>query len=93
MTTLAHKRMRLDALLVERDVVPSLARAQAAILAGEVYVNGMRADKAGMPVAEDAAVELRSSRPAFAGRGGSYRPEIAGGVVPLPLGRARALEE
>ncbi len=68
--TVAHKRVRLDALLVERDAVPSLARAQAAILAGEVYVNGLRADKAGMPVAEDAAVEIRSSRPAFASRGG-----------------------
>ena len=63
-------RTRLDALLVRRGLTPTPAKAQAAILAGEVYVNGVRADKAGMPVDEDAAVEFRSSRPAFASRGG-----------------------
>ncbi|MBI2122905.1 MAG: TlyA family RNA methyltransferase [Armatimonadetes bacterium] len=68
--TVAHRRIRLDALLVERGLASSRAKAQAAILAGEVYVNGVRAAKAGMTVADDAAVELRPSRPAFASRGG-----------------------
>lgn len=63
-------RTRLDTLLVHRGLAPTRAQAQAAILAGEVYVDGLRADKAGMPVAENAAVEIRSSRPAFASRGG-----------------------
>ena len=41
-----HKE-RLDVLLVERGLAESRSRAQAVIMAGEVYVNGQKADKAG----------------------------------------------
>ena len=41
------QKKRLDLLLVERGLVESRQKAQAMILAGEVRVNGQRADKAG----------------------------------------------
>src|SRR6266849_936455 len=40
-------RKRLDLLLVELDLADSRQKAQAMILAGEVQVNGTRAEKAG----------------------------------------------
>lgn len=63
-------RTRLDALLVQKGLARSRSSAQAFILAGDVYVDGTRAQKAGMTVEEHAAIEVRSSRPAFVGRGG-----------------------
>lgn len=63
-------RTRLDTLLVQRGLAPSRSSAQARILAGDVFVNGVRAQKAGMTVDERAAIEIRPSRPAFVGRGG-----------------------
>lgn len=63
-------RIRVDALLVARGLVDSRAKAAAAVLAGEVYVNGIRAAKPGQPVTADASVEVRSRRRRFVGRGG-----------------------
>ena len=53
------KKKRLDILLVDRDLVPSRSRAQARIMAGDVYVQGQRCDKAGTRFADDVAIELR----------------------------------
>lgn len=39
-------------------------------MAGEVFVEGQRRDKAGYQVAKDAALEVRSQRPRYASRGG-----------------------
>ena len=63
-------RIRVDALLVERGLVDSRTKAAAAVLAGEVYINGTRAAKPGQPVTVDASVEIRSRRRRFVGRGG-----------------------
>lgn len=63
-------RTRLDAFLVQKGLAPSRTSAQASILAGDVFVNGTRTLKAGMPVDEDALIEIRASRPAFVSRGG-----------------------
>lgn len=63
-------RIRLDVLLVVRGFVRSQAHARAAILAGEVYVDHRRVDKAGTEVSGEALIEVRSRRPAFASRGG-----------------------
>jgi len=63
-------RTRLDALLVQKGLAPSRTSAQASILAGDVFVNGIRAQKAGTTVDEDAVIEIRASRPAFVSRGG-----------------------
>ncbi len=64
-------RKRLDLLLVERAFADSGQKALAMILAGEVQVDGQRAEKAGMPVAEDARIEVFSRTQKFVSRGGT----------------------
>jgi len=63
-------RKRLDHLLVHRGLADSVQKGLAMILAGEVRVNGNRADKAGMPVAEDARISVTSRAQKFVSRGG-----------------------
>jgi len=63
-------RMRLDNLLMVRDLAPNAQKAQAMILAGEVFVNGVRVSTSGTPIAEDAVVEINSREQRYAGRGG-----------------------
>ena len=64
-----HKE-RLDVLLVERGLAETRSRAQAVIMAGEVYVNGQKADKAGMDVPLEAEIEVRGSVCPYVSRGG-----------------------
>ena len=63
-------RKRLDVLIVERGLADSRQKAQAMILAGEVEVDGKRAEKAGLNVAETSRIEIRSRLQKYAGRGG-----------------------
>lgn len=63
-------KMRLDVLLCERGLAQSRQRAQADIMGGCVYVNGQKAVKAGMPVAEEAQVEVRGRAIPYVSRGG-----------------------
>jgi 23S rRNA (cytidine1920-2'-O)/16S rRNA (cytidine1409-2'-O)-methyltransferase len=63
------KRVRLDQLLVQRDLAPSRERAQALILAGAVRVDGGRADRAAAPVAEDAELVVERGK-TYVSRGG-----------------------
>jgi len=63
-------KKRLDVLVVERGVAESRQKAQAMILAGEVLVNGVRADKSGALVAADARIEAAGSVAKYASRGG-----------------------
>ena len=63
-------RKRLDVLLVERGLAESRQKAQAMILAGEVEVAGEKADKAGLPVEEAAAIQVRSRLQKYVSRGG-----------------------
>ena len=63
------KRVRLDQLLVQRELAPSRERAQALILAGAVRVDGDRADRAAAPVAEDAELVVERGK-AYVSRGG-----------------------
>jgi 23S rRNA (cytidine1920-2'-O)/16S rRNA (cytidine1409-2'-O)-methyltransferase len=62
-------KIRLDVMLADRGLAESREKAQALVLAGEVLVNGVRAQKPGQSVAPDASVEVLS-RPAYVGRGG-----------------------
>lgn len=55
--------------MVERGLAETRARSQALIMAGEVLVDGQRADKAGMPVAEGARIEVMRGLP-YVSRGG-----------------------
>ncbi|HTZ99213.1 MAG TPA: TlyA family RNA methyltransferase [Candidatus Aquilonibacter sp.] len=63
-------KARLDVLLVERGLAPSRERAQALLLAGQVRVNGARAEKPGSQVATDARIEIAGEALRYASRGG-----------------------
>jgi 23S rRNA (cytidine1920-2'-O)/16S rRNA (cytidine1409-2'-O)-methyltransferase len=65
----APARRRLDQLLVERGLVESRAKAQALVLAGQVLVDGQRAEKAGHTVPPESRIEL-VTQPPFVSRGG-----------------------
>jgi 23S rRNA (cytidine1920-2'-O)/16S rRNA (cytidine1409-2'-O)-methyltransferase len=62
-------KVRLDVMLAERGLAESREKAQALVLAGEVLVNGVKAQKPGQSVAPDASLEVLS-RPPYVGRGG-----------------------
>jgi 23S rRNA (cytidine1920-2'-O)/16S rRNA (cytidine1409-2'-O)-methyltransferase len=64
------KKKRLDILLVDRGLAESPIKAQAMILAGEVFIDDTRANKAGAPVPEDARVAVTSRTQKYASRGG-----------------------
>ncbi len=66
---MANKKIRLDALLVERGLVDSREKGRRLIMAGEVTVNGQLADKPGTLVAADSVVEIKTP-PRFVSRGG-----------------------
>lgn len=63
------RRLRLDALLVERGLAPDLERARALCMAGLVVVGEGRVDKPGTSVAPDAAVRVRGRGHAYVSRG------------------------
>jgi 23S rRNA (cytidine1920-2'-O)/16S rRNA (cytidine1409-2'-O)-methyltransferase len=63
-------RRRADQLLVERGLVESRARAQALIMAGLVFMDTRRIDKAGDMLSEDAALILKGQDHPWVSRGG-----------------------
>src|SRR5215468_555057 len=63
-------RKRLDVLVVERGLAESRQKAQAMILAGEVTVDGSRAEKAGAAIADSAYIEVHSRLQKYVSRGG-----------------------
>lgn len=77
-------KLRLDQYLCQNGLAPSRERAKALIMAGIVYVNGQKADKAGDPVLPDAAVEVRGHDIGYVSRGG-LKLEKAMQVFPLSL--------
>ena len=64
------KRARLDLLLVERGLFETRTKAQAAVMAGLVLVDGKPAGKAGDAVSEDAELSLKSDPCPYVSRGG-----------------------
>ncbi len=68
-------RRRLDVLMVDRGLAESRAKAQALVLAGQVRVNGQRADKPGQAVGDDSRIEV-AEPPRYVSRGG-YKLEAA----------------
>jgi 23S rRNA (cytidine1920-2'-O)/16S rRNA (cytidine1409-2'-O)-methyltransferase len=61
---------RLDTLLVSRGLFPSREKAKSAIMAGIIYVDGQRVDKAGTGVKEDAEIFVKENTCPYVGRGG-----------------------
>ena len=66
----ANARRRLDQLLVERGLVESRSRAQALVMAGKVFSDEKRLDKAGQQVKPDIALEVRGQDHPWVSRGG-----------------------
>ena len=64
------KRERLDILLTKRGLSESREKAKRNIMAGLVYVDGVREDKPGAGFPEDARIELRGSAMPYVSRGG-----------------------
>ena len=63
-------KKRLDMMLVERALAPSREKAKAYIMAGQVYVDGQKEDKAGSMFAETVKVEVRGNTLPYVSRGG-----------------------
>jgi 23S rRNA (cytidine1920-2'-O)/16S rRNA (cytidine1409-2'-O)-methyltransferase len=64
------RKCRADQLLVDRGLAESRARAQALILAGLVYAGERKVEKAGQPLADDTALEVRGRDHPWVSRGG-----------------------
>lgn len=64
-----NSKERLDIQIVERGLAESRQKAKAYIMAGAVYVNGMREDKAGLKVKRGATIEVREKMK-YVSRGG-----------------------
>ncbi|WP_024615044.1 TlyA family RNA methyltransferase [Clostridium sp. Ade.TY] len=67
---MADKKERLDILLVEKGIIPSRERAKTNIMAGKVFVDGIRVDKAGAKVSIDANIEFKGDTIPYVSRGG-----------------------
>ena len=63
-------KKRLDTVLVERGLTESRSKARAVIMAGDVYVDGVRTDKAGALVKDGSEVTLRDASLRYVSRGG-----------------------
>ncbi len=63
-------KQRLDVAVFERGLAPSREKAQALIMAGQIYVNGQKASKAGAGVTPEVQIELRGHQLPFVSRGG-----------------------
>ena len=63
-------KKRLDVVVTEQGLAESRQKAQAIIMAGQVYVNGQKVDKAGAPVREDDKIEVRGKQLRYVSRGG-----------------------
>ena len=63
-------KQRLDKLMLERDMAPSIEKARALIMAGQVVVGDHTVDKAGHQVAADADIRLRGENLPYVSRGG-----------------------
>ncbi|TFI58994.1 TlyA family RNA methyltransferase [Sphingomonas parva] len=86
-------KMRADQMLVDRGLVESRAKAQALILAGLVFSGERKIDKAGQPLASDAALEVRGREHPWVSRGGIKLAHAldhfgwdVGGAVALDVG-------
>lgn len=76
---------RLDVLLVKKGLAPSREKAKAVIMAGSVYVDGQKEDKAGSVFDEESAqIEVRGHALPYVSRGG-LKLEKALRVFPITL--------
>lgn len=67
---MARSSERLDKLMVDRGLAESRSRAQAMIMEGVVYVDGIQCTKAGKNVKNDSLIEVRHNPLPYVSRGG-----------------------
>ena len=77
-------KIRLDQYLVENGLADSRQKAQAYIMAGDVFVNNQKADKAGLFLKETDSVEVRGAKLQYVSRGG-LKLEKAMQTFPIDL--------
>ena len=75
---------RLDVMLVSQGLATSREKAKAVIMAGQVYVNGQKEDKAGSMFAPDVKIEVRGHALPYVSRGG-LKLEKAMKTFPITL--------
>ena len=75
---------RLDVLMLQSGMEPSLEKAKAMIMAGAVYVNGQKEDKAGSMFDPAAVIEVREKTVPYVSRGG-LKLEKALAVFPVSV--------
>jgi 23S rRNA (cytidine1920-2'-O)/16S rRNA (cytidine1409-2'-O)-methyltransferase len=63
-------KRRLDQLMVERGLAESRTKAQALVLAGQVFSGERRLDKPGQAVGQDAQISVRATVAPYVSRGG-----------------------
>ena len=63
-------KKRLDVLLTEQGYADTRSKAQAIIMAGQVYVDGQKADKPGISYEETVEIEVRGETCPYVSRGG-----------------------
>lgn len=64
------QKQRLDLLLVSLGLAQTRSKAQAIIMAGEVYVDGQKVDKPGTMLEQEARIEVRGDACPYVSRGG-----------------------
>jgi 23S rRNA (cytidine1920-2'-O)/16S rRNA (cytidine1409-2'-O)-methyltransferase len=67
---MATPKIRLDKLLVDRGIAPTIQKARALILARAVKVNETYPDKAGTPVSLDSEIHIKGEDNPYVSRGG-----------------------
>lgn len=77
-------KLRLDSAVFELGISESREKAKALIMAGQIYVNGMKAIKPGMTVNSSDKIELRGNTLPYVSRGG-LKLEKAMEVFPIIL--------
>ena len=64
------EKLRLDTAVFEAGYAESREKAKALIMAGQIYVNNQKSDKAGMTIKPDDVIEFRGANPKYVSRGG-----------------------
>ena len=77
-------KKRLDVLLTEQGYADTRTKAQAIIMAGQVYVDGQKADKPGISYEETVSIEVRGETCPYVSRGG-LKLEKAMATFPIDL--------
>lgn len=67
---MAEEKIRLDLLVVQKQMAPSREKAREYILTGKIYVNGKVEKKCGAKVNEDSLIEMKGEVIPYVSRGG-----------------------